>query len=352
MMRIKREKNVKSYLESLQKQKEFYLPGSFWKDAVEEIGNNYIENGIENLRNFHANIVFFVPKYGTPANGFSEKKAAEIESEISKKLTFKQSNFIKNSLSGYSQALSDYRVFDAANVEKDNFDLTEFSESEIGNPKEYFEFNEKRFSRSSLNYLLGLSFLKRNIDNFVPKTVLEIGGGFGTLGEILGKSNVKDFKYINLDLPPLFLISEAYLKKCFGEEKGEEFFDHVESLHGEIKVEELPKFTFLPNWRVEDLRGEIDLFVNFISFQEMEPHIVHNYAKKVTELSPKFILLRNLREGKQKKTVENIGVEDPVFREDYISFFENYELFSSDIDTFGYKTSDNFHSELLLFKKK
>ena len=36
----------------------------------------------------------------------------------------------------------------------------------IQNPKEYFEFNEKRFSRSSLNYLLGLSFLKRNIDNF------------------------------------------------------------------------------------------------------------------------------------------------------------------------------------------
>ena len=36
-MKIKREKNVKLYLESLQKQKDFYLPGSFWKDAIEEI---------------------------------------------------------------------------------------------------------------------------------------------------------------------------------------------------------------------------------------------------------------------------------------------------------------------------
>ena len=349
-MKIEREKSVKSYLESLEKQKEYYLPGSFWKDAVKEIGKNYIENGIKNLRNFHANIVFFVPKYGTPANGFSEEKIAQIESQISKKLNFKQSNLIKNSLSGYSQALSDYRVFHASNTEKDNFDLTKFSESEIGDPKESFEFNGKRFSRSSLNYLLGLSFLKRNIDNFIPKTVLEIGGGFGTLGEILGKSNLIDFKYINLDLPPLFLISEAYLKKCFGKE--EDFFDHEENLHGEIKVEELSKFTFLPNWRVEDLRGKIDLFVNFISFQEMEPNIVHNYAKKVTTLSPKFLLLRNLREGKQKKVGENIGVEDPVFREDYLSFFENYRLISSDSDTYGYKTSDNFHSELLLLKKK
>jgi len=201
-----------------------------------------------------------------------------------------------------------------------------------------------------LNYLLGLSFLKRNIDDFIPKTVLEIGGGFGTLGEILGKSNITDFKYINLDLPPLFLMSEEYLKKCFGKE--EDFFDHAENLHGEIKIEEMPKFTFLPNWRIEDLRGEIDFFVNFISFQEMEPHIVHNYAKKVIELSPKFILLRNLREGKQKKTQKNIGVRDPIFREDYLTFFENYSLLSSDSDTFGYKTSDNFHSELLLLKKK
>ena len=84
----------------------------------------------------------------------------------------------------------------------------------------------------------------------------------------------------------------------------------------------------------------------------MEPHIVQNYAKKVVELNPKFILLRNLREGKQKKSGKYIGVRDPIFREDYLSFFESYELLASDTNTFGYKTSDNFHSELLMLKKK
>ena len=57
------------------------------------IGNNYMENGIENLRNF-LQIMFFVPNYGTN-NGFSEEKIAEIETLISKNLNFKQSNLIK-----------------------------------------------------------------------------------------------------------------------------------------------------------------------------------------------------------------------------------------------------------------
>ena len=84
----------------------------------------------------------------------------------------------------------------------------------------------------------------------------------------------------------------------------------------------------------------------------MEPHIVRNYANEVMRLGPKFILLRNLREGKQKRNGKIIGVEQPIFRKDYLSFFEDYELLSSDIETFGYKTVDNFQSELLLLKKK
>ena len=349
-MKLKRENSVKFYLQSLQEQKEFYFPGVFWRDVLEELGNYYIQYGIEEFRNSNTNGYFFVPNYGAPTNGFSEEKIIEIQSLVSEKLNLKQFNVIKNSLSGYSQALSDYRVFNAANMINDRLDLTKFSESAIGEPKECFEFGGKRFSRSSLNYLLGLSFLKKNIADFAPKTILEIGGGFGTLGEIFGKSNLKEFKYINLDLPPMFLISEAYLKECI--EKDEEFFDHSTNSHGIINIGELPKFTFIPNWRIEDLKGEVDLFVNFISFQEMEPHIVKNYATEVIRLNPKFILLRNLREGKQKKTRENVGVEQPIMREDYLDYFADYKLLSSDTETFGYKTTDGFHSELLLFGRK
>jgi len=39
-------------------------------------------------------------------------------------------------------------------------DLLGFSESQIGQPVEQWQWNSHRYSRSALNYLLGLSFLK------------------------------------------------------------------------------------------------------------------------------------------------------------------------------------------------
>lgn len=76
-----------------------------------------------------------------------------------------------------------------------------FSESAVGQPVEHFSIEGKLYSRSSLNYLMGLSFLKKFIDFSSIKTVMEIGGGFGTLGEILHQVSPAT-RYINLDIPP------------------------------------------------------------------------------------------------------------------------------------------------------
>ena len=87
----------------------------------------------------------------------------------------------------------------------------------VGNPKEQFTFQQRTFSRSSLNYLLGLSLLKKHLNGFVPKVVLEIGGGFGSLGEILGSQKDLDSKYIDVDIPPMHFIAQYYLGQVFGE---------------------------------------------------------------------------------------------------------------------------------------
>ena len=101
-------------------------------------------------------------------------------------------------------------------------------------------------------------------------------------------------------MPPLSLISEIYLKKSFGHSK---VTDSIKEMRKkEIFIKKLKKFFSLPSWKIEALKGKIDLFVNFISFQEMEPFIVQNYIKHILRLKPKYILLRNLREGKQKVT--------------------------------------------------
>ena len=104
--------------------------------------------------------------------------------------------------------------------------MHKFTESKIGRPLEQFNFENKLFSRSSLNYLLGLVFLKKNIQKFKAKTFLEIGGGFGTLGEILYQSEIKGLKYINIDIPPISLVSEYYLTKNFGTKNVDSYFQN------------------------------------------------------------------------------------------------------------------------------
>ena len=68
--------------------------------------------------------------------------------------------------------------------------------------------------------------MKKNIRKFSPKVFLEIGGGFGTLGEILYSSNIKNLRYINVDIPPLSLVSEYYLTKNFGTKNVESYFEN------------------------------------------------------------------------------------------------------------------------------
>lgn len=45
-------------------------------------------------------------------------------------------------------------------------------------------------------------------------------------------------------------------------------------------------------------------------------------------------------------------VKEPILGSDYDAFFPNYELVASDGSIFGFKTEDNFHSQLRLYKKK
>ena len=88
-----------------------------------------------------------------------------------------------------------------------------------------------------------------------------------------------------------------------------------------IKIKGLKSFSSLCCWKIENLVGKIDLFVNFLSFQEMEPDVLKNYIDHIVRLKPKYILLRNLREGKQKKTKDNfVGVKKQIKFKDYIQF--------------------------------
>ncbi len=337
------------YFKELTMQEGVYQPGYFWKAALAEIASSFNETGISSFRKAPVNLNFFIPTYGPPGNGFEIDRITSFLESLGLGSNLKQKQFAKLCFDGSMQALADYRTFIASNNIGDNFDLLSFSESDVGSPQEHFKFNDNYFSRSSLNYLLGLSYLKKVAPHFVPRKVLEIGGGFGTLGEIIFKSKIADFKYIDLDLPPMFLIARDYLKACI--KKPEFFFVEDYNASKELGIDNLPQISCLPNWYIKRLRGDIDLFVNFISFQEMEPDIVENYANQVIQLRPTYVLLRNLREGKQVSKNGSLGVKRPILKNYYISYFKGYTLVGSNVCPFGYETVDGFHSELLVLEK-
>jgi len=334
-------------------QSELYKPTSFWNNASKLIVHEIEEAGVEKFRSLNSTLNYFVPTYGLPGNSFTKEivdaLTTKLNSEFPKHI--KPQLALNQFLNGHMFALSDYRAFKAADNKNNLPHLHSFSESNFGNPIEQFEFEGKKYSRSSLNYLLGLSMLKKHMNGAFPKIVLEIGGGFGTLGEILSSSGIKNLKYIDIDIPPTSFVAQSYLSNLLGEKNVASYQSTKQQ--STIEINTLPQASVLCSWQIEKLQGNVDLFVNFISFQEMEPPVVQNYLSHVARLNTQWVLLRNMREGKNIRKDENsVGVETPIRSTDYPKMLPNYELVDQNVIPFGYETVDNFHSELLLFKRK
>lgn len=346
-------KKYQALLAVMQQQNALYRPSVFWSEASLELVKEFEAYGIENFRQLTSSLLFFVPTYGLPGNALTAEIVQQLETALEQvEAPRKQQDIVRQFTSGYATALADYRVFMAANdpqgLTEDMVDLCPFSESQVGNPTEQFEFDGHFYSRSALNYLLGLSFLQRHVPLQTINRVLEIGGGFGTLGEIVLKT-FDNTQYIDVDIPPTSMASEFYLQQVFGADNVSTYQDTVD--FDAIPIHTLKQASVLNSWQIEQLTGEIDLFVNFISFQEMEPEIVQNYLEHVKRLNAKWLLLRNMREGKQLRSQHRFGVETPILTEDYIRMVGGYELVDSNVMPFGYKTVDHFHSEILLFKR-
>lgn len=339
--------------EELEKQDDFYKPSSFWANASGKIVDEITREGIEGFRSLPLPLSFFAPTYGNPGGGFTDEQSTGLKGWLKDNFpqALKPQLGLDLFLSGKSQALADYRVLMASDDPNTLPYLHGFSESKVGTPLEHFEFEGNFYSRSALNYLLGLAFLKKHLKGDVPKVVLEVGGGFGTLGEILSFSGVEGVKYIDIDIPPTSYIAQYYLEEVLGKNNVSTFAKTQNS--SSLNIEDLPLASVFCSWQIEKLVGQVDLFVNFISFQEMEPEIVKNYCAHVSRLKTKWVLLRNMREGKQLKSAENpIGVETQIRSSDYEHMLPDYNLVDKSVIPFGFETVDGFNSELQLFKRK
>ncbi len=339
--------------EDMALQNDLYKPTTFWEYGSKLIIEELENNNIEDFRKLRPTRNFFVPGYSAVDYLVNKDKYEPTIQEFDKIVQDKRFvTRLKRLFYGNSSAFSDYRVLKASDTDISPY-TDEVSESKIGNPLEQHEFDGRLFSRSFLNYLLGLNFLKQTVDTSDIKTVMEIGGGFGTLGEILLKDDRNEIFYINADIPPVGFVSSYYLQEVFGADNIA-CYDTTRDL----EVIDIDKFKTthkalnICSWQVPKLKGKIDLFVNFISFQEMEPDVVKNYCNYVEKLEPKYILLRNILEGKRIRTkTHRVGVDEPILGDDYDNFLPSYELIKSDSTVFGFITEDNFHSQLRIYQR-
>jgi len=337
----------------MQAQREVYQPTAFWREAASRIAHELRTHGMGKFRSLPAALGFYVPTYGPPGIGFSREQAVLLMEDACRRLpqSRKPQLAIGQFLSGELAALNDYRVLLAADNPARLPHLHTFSESEIGAPVEQLVFDGRRFSRSSLNYLLGLALLKKHLDGDVPRTILEIGGGFGTLGEVLAAARIPDLRYVDIDIPPNSYVAQHYLSGVLGAENVSTYANTRD--HNAIDIGQLRPASALCAWQIEKLQGKVDLFVNFISFQEMEPPVVRNYLQQVSRLGPRWMLLRNMREGKQVRDgAGTVGVCEPVVSGDYLEMLPEYDLVTRNVLPYGVRTVDGFHSELLVLRRK
>jgi hypothetical protein len=126
-------------------------------------------------------------------------------------------------------------------------------------------------------------------------------------------------RYVDLDIPPLMTVASYYLRTLFGERVAV-LHDLPES--GPIRVEQS---AVLPNWRIADVQGPFDVFVNTYSFQEMEPDVVAHYITQVAAKDVEYVVSLNSRHGKPKLSDGHaIGVADPVTSSYVVPQFESH----------------------------
>jgi putative sugar O-methyltransferase len=356
------DERLRIMLEDMEGAPDLYRPTQFWSFCIQRIVDDLETHGISTFRRHPNATDYFVPVYVPKVYRKFHKTFQRSISFFLRilSLTHKGRRIreilepdLRSLAEREEEAMADYRIFLAAETDTPPR-LSRLSESGFGEPTERFIFDGNAYSRAFLNYLRGLVFLKRSVTIGALRTVMEIGGGYGSLAEILLKCDDANFTYIGIDIPPVGYIATRYLEEVFGKEHVCDYTATRESR--EIDVNELSekyRAIMLCPWQLPRLIGSVDLFVNYMSFQEMEPEVVANYAEQVNRLVTGHILLRNSRHG--KKVAEKpgrIGVREPVTREHYLEYFKPFELVASESRAFGMKISEVFESEVLVFSRK
>ena len=294
-----------------------YKPTNFWQPGLQQLLADMDQIGLPRFKSWPTATYWFYPTYG--ANLTPETTTAAVARAIELQPDAQQHEArLRQGLDGAAEARRDLEVARIIwDQERWPFKVMARGESQVGAPPQHFHLDggKRGWTKPYLNYLLCMAALSRHVDR-PPRSVLEIGGGFGVLGEILMRRS-KEVRYVDLDIPPLLTVASYYLRELFGERI--DVYD--DTWAGRVGPD---RSAVLPSWRIDDADGPFDLFVNCFSFQEMEPHVVANYVAKVAEKDVSYVVSLNSRKGKPKASDGGIGVVEQVTSARIVEMFAGH----------------------------
>ncbi|MDX2256001.1 MAG: putative sugar O-methyltransferase [Pseudanabaenaceae cyanobacterium bins.39] len=124
--------------------------------------------------------------------------------------------------------------------------------------------------------------LSRKVREKGSVTIVEIGGGFGGLANLI-RQVIPQVNYFICDLPESLLFSSLYLSLVFPNHQ-HTIYDGADS---EILIKNDLGFKFIPNFMFDDLKTvdlQVDLAINTLSFSEMSEKQVRCYAESIRHL--------------------------------------------------------------------
>lgn len=336
---------------------EVYQPTNYWSDSVMETIDDLKKSGLTNLRRRTTGaFASFGATEPMPEifNNMTSKNP-NLAAVISQLFRVLNGNILRNlpilplylTLGDLYAVMEDLCQSKAIGIWVKSMNGLEASR--FGNP--YGFESEGCFRTASLYYYyMRYAYVARHINLDEIDTIVELGPGSGKQAEVLKKLH-PHLTLVLLDLAPQLYVCERFLNKVFP--------DAVASYRagqqpGDITDLEPGKIYFFGNARMADLRecGRT-IFWNAASFGEMEPHVVKNYADKISTFADALFLMQRFA-GKQLGEVSKGGVLKQTLLKDYQEFFAGYEMVDKAIAHNGLRdlVEEGAHYEDTFWRRK
>lgn len=225
----------------------------------------------------------------------------------------------------------------------ENFVYDNLDYSNIGNSTYTYKFFNYYIDYNKLIHIHWLRDIKDKI--LLQKKInifCEIGGGYGSLSNLILKNSNSNSKLISIDLPEANLLTSYYLQKNF---PNKIFFLYDDYLRNKkLSRDDLDKYDIfiLPPWANISKEIKIDLFINTRSMMEMEMNIIKKYFIFIHSHIAENGFFLNVNRYEKETVGEKIRIADypydknwdvilskPSFNQDHVHFIITQRKFSN-----------------------